>query len=135
MACIMKEFIVIVAALSLAACSSDKKASEKTGKAAASSTAKAAGGFDAATAFKTTCGPCHGETGAGDGAAAATLDPKPASFVDPEFHKTRDRAHITKVIKEGGAAVGKSPIMASFSAQFSDEEIGKLADHVISLKK
>src|SRR5690606_9906637 len=38
------------------------------------------GPFDAAQEFTTACGLCHGASGAGDGPAAATLDPHPANF-------------------------------------------------------
>ena len=90
--------------------------------------------FDAKATFGTVCGTCHGLEGKGDGVAAAGLNPKPAAFGDPEFWKTRDEAHIKKVIKEGGAAVGKSPMMAPFGAQFNDEQIAALAAHVMSFK-
>ena len=90
--------------------------------------------FDAKATFGTVCGTCHGLEGKGDGVAAAGLNPKPAAFGDPEFWKTRDEAHIKKVIKEGGASVGKSPMMAPFGAQFNDEQIAALAAHVMSFK-
>ena len=86
--------------------------------------------FNAEATFKTVCGPCHGEKGAGDGAAAAALDPKPANFNEASFWETRDNAHVQKVIKLGGAAVGKSAAMAPFGGQFSDEEIAQLATYV-----
>lgn len=90
--------------------------------------------FDAKATFGQVCGTCHGLEGKGDGVAAAGLNPKPAAFGDPEFWKTRDEAHIKKVIKEGGAAVGKSPMMAPYGAQFNDEQIAALAAHVLSFK-
>ena len=90
--------------------------------------------FDAKATFGTVCGTCHGLEGKGDGVAAAGLNPKPAAFGDPEFWKTRDEAHIKKVIKEGGASVGKSPMMAPFGAQFNDEQIAALAAHIMSFK-
>ena len=90
--------------------------------------------FDAKVTFGQVCGTCHGVEGKGDGVAAAGLNPKPAAFGDPEFWKTRDEAHIKKVIKEGGASVGKSPMMAPFGAQFNDEQIAALAAHIMSFK-
>ena len=87
--------------------------------------------FDAATTFATTCGPCHGEGGAGDGAAAAALDPHPANFTDPAFWNdpevTRDHEHIVTTIRDGGAAVGRSPLMAAFGAQFDEEQLEAMA--------
>ena len=81
--------------------------------------------------YTATCAPCHGETGAGDGAAAATLEPKPASFADASFWAEHDDAHVMKVIKEGGASVGKSPLMAPFGASFeNDAEIEAMIAHM-----
>ena len=86
--------------------------------------------FDAASAYGTSCGSCHGEGGAGDGVAGAALDPKPANFTDPAFHAERDDATIAKAIKEGGPAVGKSPLMAPFGASFDDSQIDQLVAHI-----
>lgn len=61
--------------------------------------------------FSQRCVPCHGATGAGDGPASASLTPKPRMFSDPEWQKSVTDDHIEKVIKLGGAAVGKSPAM------------------------
>jgi hypothetical protein len=57
------------------------------------------------------CATCHGATGKGDGPVAAGFPVKPASFDDPEFQKTRDDETIAKVIVQGGASIGKSPLM------------------------
>tara|TARA_B100000029_G_scaffold432516_1_gene444761 strand:+ start:1334 stop:1693 length:360 start_codon:yes stop_codon:yes gene_type:complete len=78
---------------------------------------------DAAATYKTYCSSCHGETGKGDGAASAALDPKPANFADAAFWKGKDDAYLTKVIKEGGTAVGKSPLMAAWGAVLKDDQI------------
>lgn len=89
----------------------------------------------AAENYKGVCVPCHGEKGDGAGAAAVALNPKPANFTDPAFWQTRDKAHIEKVIREGGPAVGKSPLMAPFGARFSAQEISALADYLRTFKK
>jgi hypothetical protein len=62
--------------------------------------------------FSTRCATCHGPTGKGDGPAAATLNPKPRNYTDPEWQKSVSDEQIKKTIVEGGAAVGKSPLMA-----------------------
>lgn len=95
----------------------------------------AAGEWDAATAFATTCGPCHGTGGAGDGPAAAALDPHPANFTDPAFwaDPTRTHEHIVATITNGGASVGRSPLMAAFGASFDAAQIEALATYVESL--
>lgn len=61
--------------------------------------------------FKARCVVCHGESGKGDGPAAAALNPKPRDYTDPEWQKSVTDDQLKKTILEGGAAVGKSPIM------------------------
>jgi hypothetical protein len=89
------------------------------------------------------CGSCHGAAGAGDGPAGAALNPRPANFTDsafwaeqnlhPEF-PVRDRERIVKVIRDGAASVGKSPLMVAWNASFTPEQIEQLADHVMSFR-
>lgn len=61
--------------------------------------------------FKTRCVMCHGESGKGDGAASAALNPKPRDYTDAEWQKSVTDDQIKKTITGGGASVGKSPIM------------------------
>jgi cytochrome c5 len=61
--------------------------------------------------FKARCVMCHGESGKGDGAAAAALTPKPRNFSDAAWQKATSDDQIKKIITGGGAAVGKSPLM------------------------
>ena len=89
---------------------------------------------DGAALYKTYCVTCHGDTGKGDGAASASLDPKPANFGDPGFWKTRDDAAVKKVIKEGGAAVGKSPLMVAWGAVLDDAKIDAVIKHIKSFQ-
>lgn len=97
--------------------------------------APAAPAFDAQQVFNTLCVTCHGKEGLGDGPATLTEGlMKPASFADPAFWETRDRDQVIKVIKEGGAAVHGSPLMVAYGAQYNDEQIGQLADIVMTFK-
>jgi hypothetical protein len=61
--------------------------------------------------FANRCTPCHGPSGGGDGPASASLSPHPRNFHDATWQKSVDTEHITKIIRFGGAAVGKSPAM------------------------
>lgn len=61
--------------------------------------------------FAGRCTPCHGATGAGDGAAAAALTPRPRNFHDPAWQTGVTDAQIETIIRQGGAAVGKSAAM------------------------
>jgi mono/diheme cytochrome c family protein len=63
--------------------------------------------------FAQRCVPCHGATGHGDGPASASLNPKPRVFADPAWQSQVTDEYIEKIVKLGGAAVGKSPAMPS----------------------
>jgi len=76
-----------------------------------------------ATTYATLCSTCHGATGAGDGPAAAALNPKPAHHNDPEFMATLTDEILFNAVKGGGPAVGKSPLMPAWSATLSDDQI------------
>lgn len=122
--------ISLLAALALVACSKEKPADTapmkqaKTAAPAAPAAPAAAPkkaephpiiaqvGGEAANVFTTRCATCHGMTGKGDGAAAQALNPKPRSFEDAAWQGTITDDHIKKVIIGGGAAVGKSQLMA-----------------------
>lgn len=69
------------------------------------------------------CAMCHGDTGKGDGVAAASLDPKPRDLSSGEYVSTLTDEHIFKVIKEGGESVGKSNLMPAWGAVLSDDKI------------
>ncbi|MFT5587554.1 MAG: mono/diheme cytochrome c family protein [Cognaticolwellia sp.] len=86
--------------------------------------------FDAKAEFAKTCAACHGTSGLGDGVAAAALDPKPASFADASFWETRTTEGLHSVIKIGGAANGKSPLMAPYGGMYDDEQISQLVGYI-----
>lgn len=69
------------------------------------------------------CASCHGESGKGDGPAAASLDPKPKDHTDGEKMSRLSDDHMFKVISEGGAAAGLSPAMPAWGGTLSDQEI------------
>ncbi len=61
--------------------------------------------------FKQRCVVCHGANGQGDGPGAATLNPKPQNYTDPAWQAKVTDEELKKAITQGGAAVGRSPIM------------------------
>lgn len=79
------------------------------------------------------CASCHGETGAGDGPVAVTLDPKPAHHNDGDYMNPLTDAYLFKVIQQGGQAVGKSPMMAPWGGTLSDEQIRNVIAFIRSL--
>jgi mono/diheme cytochrome c family protein len=90
---------------------------------------------DGAKLYAANCASCHGDTGQADSPTAQALLPRPASFADPEFWKTRDDAAVKEVIKNGGAAVGKSPMMIAWGATLNDAQIDAIIAFLKTLKK
>ena len=62
--------------------------------------------------FKVLCVSCHGTTGRGDGIAAKGFPTPPRSFGKRSWQEQTSDERITKVILEGGLAVGLNPLMA-----------------------
>lgn len=75
------------------------------------------------TQYNNICASCHGPEGKGDGVAAAALDPKPRNLSDAEYVSTLSNEHLYKVISEGGASVGLSPMMAAWGGVLSEQQI------------
>jgi cytochrome c553 len=131
----MKRLSIFLVAGSLVACGGGEPAADAPAAAPeTTAAAPAPAAFNAVATFNTVCAACHGTSGLGDGPAGMALDPRPASFADASFWETRDDAHLFTVIKEGGAAVGKSPLMVGWGASFDDEQITQLVEHVKSFK-
>jgi mono/diheme cytochrome c family protein len=63
------------------------------------------------TYFANVCSTCHGPKGGGDGVVSAALNPKPRNFHDKSWQQSISDEALKKIILEGGAAVGKSPVM------------------------
>jgi mono/diheme cytochrome c family protein len=99
------------------------------------SPASAADAAKGKTIFTKSCGGCHGETGKGDGAAAAALNPKPKDLSDKTYNSKLDDAYLHNIITKGGAAVGKAPLMPSFSSQLKEQDINDVVAYIRSLAK
>lgn len=126
--------------LAAAACSKpapapDDQPAPSSSTAAAPAAATAGAAQQARTIFEQRCTPCHGAGGAGDGAASASLTPKPRNFTDPAWQASVDDAYLEKIIKYGGAAVGKSPSMPGNPDLNDPAVLTALKDVVRSLKK
>jgi mono/diheme cytochrome c family protein len=81
------------------------------------------------------CATCHGQSGKGDGAAAAALNPKPRDHTDKEYMSQLSDDDLLKVIKNGGASIGKSPLMPPWGASLKDEQIQDIIAYVRTLSK
>lgn len=94
-----------------------------------------AGDVDAGKAkFQQLCAVCHGPAGAGDGAAAPGLNPKPRDLGSAEWQASVDDAHLKKVIVEGGPAVGLSPMMTAQRGMAADD-LENVVAYIRSLAK
>ena len=83
--------------------------------------------------YLTLCASCHGPRGAGDGPAGQNLDPRPAHHNDGAYMNALSNEHLFRVIKEGGAAVGKSALMAPWGGALSDAQIRDVIAYVRTL--
>ena len=80
--------------------------------------------------YNTYCALCHGPTGLGDGVAAAALDPKPRDLSSAAILETYTDEYLVNVITNGGAAVGKSPVMMAWGGIISPEDIENVVAHI-----
>lgn len=81
--------------------------------------------------FQSTCAPCHGPTGHGDGPAAAALNPRPARLADPAMAKAMTPGAQYAILKSGIPGTG----MAAFGAALTDEQVWRLVTYVESLSQ
>lgn len=81
------------------------------------------------------CVSCHGASGKGDGPVAGALNPKPRNLTDKTYMTGLSDQHLFDVIKKGGTAVGKSPLMPGFGAALKDENIQDIVAFLRSLEK
>jgi len=86
-----------------------------------------------ATPYATLCESCHGPGGNGEGPAAAGLNPKPARHIDGTYMNALSNEHVRTVIRDGGPAVGKSPLMAPWGGALSDAQLDDVVAYVRSL--
>lgn len=82
---------------------------------------------------KQQCLRCHGPSGKGDGPAAKLLSTKPADWNDKSRMGKLSDADLFNVIKNGGAAAGKSKLMPAFGGKVSDDDIHNVIAFIRSL--
>lgn len=83
--------------------------------------------------YATYCAACHGERGDGAGVLAKLLDPAPARHSDAAYMEKLTDDYLYRLLKEGGPAVGRSPLMAPWGRSLSDEQLLDLIAFVRSL--
>ncbi len=82
--------------------------------------------------YQTRCAPCHGPDGKAATPTAQALNPKPRDHTDGAYMNQLSQEHLAKVIKNGGPAVGKSPIMPPH-ADLNDQQIEDVISFVRTL--
>ncbi len=96
----------------------------------AAAPAFAADGDDGKAVYEIRCAPCHGSSGAGDGPAAAAIEPKPRNFRDPSFWRGRTRTALRLTVEQGRPGTMMSP----FKGVISDAEIDGVVRYVESFR-
>jgi mono/diheme cytochrome c family protein len=86
-------------------------------------------------AFQQYCASCHGAAGKGDGPMGASMKPKPKDFSDKTYNGSLKEDYLSKVIKEGGQAVGKSPMMPKMGGVLKDGDVADVIAYIRSLGK
>jgi len=71
------------------------------------------------------CAVCHGTEGKGDGFNSYNLDTKPGDFTDSTYMRALSDSRLFETISEGGRGVRKSPLMPSWGATLSKDDILK----------
>jgi mono/diheme cytochrome c family protein len=85
------------------------------------------------TKFRQLCFSCHGNTGRGDGPAAAGLRPKPADMTSAQWQSSVADDYLRDIITRGGAAVGKSPMMTPWGHALKGDDLDNVIAYIRSL--
>ncbi len=85
--------------------------------------------------FTSYCAACHGQTGKGDGPAAAALKTKPRNLADPKLIGKLTDKYLADVISKGGAAIGKSALMPPWGGTLKDTDIKNVIAFIRGLSK
>ncbi len=86
-------------------------------------------------AFEQYCASCHGPGGKGDGPAGGALNPKPKDLSNKAYVSSLKDDYLKKLIKEGGPAVGKSPLMPPMGSALKDDDVSNVIAYVRWLAK
>lgn len=79
--------------------------------------------------FLQRCATCHGEKADGQSKLAQMLNPKPANLLVSKL----DSAARNRIVRNGGAEVGRSPVMPNWSAELTETELRDVIAYVASI--
>ena len=83
--------------------------------------------------FEHYCATCHGDSGKGDGQNASNLNPPAPDLTTSK--NLADAAYVRRVIAEGSAAVGRSPLSPPWGRSLRPQEIEYLTLYCRALAK
>ena len=83
--------------------------------------------------YELLCASCHGVQGKADGPATPRLRPRPRDFSTPQWQASVTDEYLRLIIVKGGAATGKSPMMASWAHAFTTEQLDDLIAFIRTL--
>lgn len=85
--------------------------------------------------YKKNCAGCHGVGGAGDGSAASSLSPKPASFVDKSAKNSNGKTigEITDDEMASAISNGKKKTAMPKFKKLSEQDVKDLVAYIRSL--
>jgi mono/diheme cytochrome c family protein len=81
--------------------------------------------------FAQYCSTCHGDEGKGDGQNASNLKPAPPDLTSSGL--ARDPALLRRVIAQGSAAAGRSPLSPPWGRSLSAQQIDYLVEYCQAL--
>jgi len=76
------------------------------------------------------CSTCHGMNGDGAGPAASALSSPPRDYTDATVMSAFTDAYLYRVVREGGAMVGKSPLMGPWKHVLTDQQIRDVVAYI-----
>lgn len=79
---------------------------------------------DVAVVYARNCAMCHGASGAGDGAVAASLTVRPPDFTAEAWKESRTDDQITAAIRDGASG------MPGFGQRMTAEQIAALVAYI-----
>jgi cytochrome c oxidase cbb3-type subunit III len=95
--------------------------------------AEQADGIPAEDLYTFYCVQCHGVKGDGLGVNIKDMSVKPRDHTDKFDMATRTDDDLFKVIKDGGEAIFKSPLMPNWGGNLTDGEISSLVSYLRKL--
>jgi mono/diheme cytochrome c family protein len=83
--------------------------------------------------YATYCATCHGDSGKGDGVAAASLPVKPADHTNGAVMNKLSDQFLSDIISKGGGAVDKSGFMPAWGSSLNGKQVADVVAYIRSI--